>query len=170
MQSTIFDVLLGSPPSSSSGKTSPESSARDEPSTPSWEEWSAAIPPSFSQESATGPTRVWLLDPSAPLPTGSWIPSFSDHLNEGGGFSCSLLDILELGWLPTRFFQSDIACAGILRRAARRGRSMPEALAQALEAVAGDLTNLTDEELAAREAAAGLTEEDWDEGTLFSEA
>jgi DNA-binding NarL/FixJ family response regulator len=35
--------------------------------------------------------------------------------------------------LPTRFFLSSTACAGILRRAAKRGRVLPEALARALE-------------------------------------
>ena len=46
----------------------------------------------------------------------------------------SLSDILETGALPQRFFLSRAACAGILRRAAKRGTTFPEALRLALEA------------------------------------
>lgn len=45
----------------------------------------------------------------------------------------SLLDILETGDLPQRFFLSPTACAGILRRAEKRGRTLPKALREALE-------------------------------------
>ncbi len=49
---------------------------------------------------------------------------------------CSLSDILETGALPQRFFLSQKACAGILRRAEKRGKQLPEALKLALQAVA----------------------------------
>jgi len=49
---------------------------------------------------------------------------------------CSLSDILETGDLPQRFYLSQTACRGILRRAARRGKALPEPLSQALGAVA----------------------------------
>jgi hypothetical protein len=48
---------------------------------------------------------------------------------------CSLSDTLEIGDLPQRFFLSPKACAGILRRAEKRGKSLPPALFQALQAV-----------------------------------
>jgi len=48
---------------------------------------------------------------------------------------CSLSAILETGDVPQRLYLSGKACAGILRRAAKRGRELPEALRQALEAV-----------------------------------
>lgn len=47
--------------------------------------------------------------------------------------ACSLSDILETGDMPQRFFLSERACAGILRRAERRGKKLPEALKLALE-------------------------------------
>ena len=50
--------------------------------------------------------------------------------------ACSLSDILETGDVPQRFFLSAKACAGILRRADKRGKKLPEALAIALETTA----------------------------------
>ena len=49
---------------------------------------------------------------------------------------CSLSDTLETGDLPQRFFLSATACQGILRRAERRGKTLPLRLAHALKAVA----------------------------------
>ena len=49
---------------------------------------------------------------------------------------CSLSDILETGDVPQRYFLSAKACAGILRRAEKRGKQLPEALHHALRAVA----------------------------------
>ncbi len=48
--------------------------------------------------------------------------------------ACSLSDILEIGDLPSRFFLSAKACAGILRRAETRRAELPPALVQALQA------------------------------------
>jgi hypothetical protein len=48
---------------------------------------------------------------------------------------CSLSDTLEIGDLPQRFFLSATACKGILRRAEKRGKLLPPALFQALQAV-----------------------------------
>jgi hypothetical protein len=45
---------------------------------------------------------------------------------------CSLSDILETGDVPQRFFLSAKACQGILRRAAKRGKTLPPSLAAAL--------------------------------------
>ena len=42
-----------------------------------------------------------------------------------GASACSLSDILETGEIPQRYFLSPRACAGIVRRAARRGRPAP---------------------------------------------
>jgi hypothetical protein len=44
---------------------------------------------------------------------------------------------LETGELPPRFSLSAKACAGILRRAQRRGKDLPTMLRQALKQVAG---------------------------------
>jgi hypothetical protein len=53
------------------------------------------------------------------------------------GAVCSLSDILETGDVPRRFFLTAKACAGILRRADKRGKELPEALRLALQSVAG---------------------------------
>lgn len=52
------------------------------------------------------------------------------------GSVCSLSDILETGDVPQRFFLSRKACAGILRRAAKRGKTLPPQLQRALEGAA----------------------------------
>ena len=49
---------------------------------------------------------------------------------------CSLSSILETGPVDRRFFLSQKACAGILRRAEKRGKSLPDALLRALTQVA----------------------------------
>jgi hypothetical protein len=49
---------------------------------------------------------------------------------------CSLSDILETGDVPQRYYLSAKACAGILRRAVKRGKALPQRLAHALQAVA----------------------------------
>jgi hypothetical protein len=48
-----------------------------------------------------------------------------------------LSDVLETGPLPQRFYLSQKACAGILRRAEKRGKELPLMLRDALQAVAG---------------------------------
>src|ERR1700721_3679386 len=52
------------------------------------------------------------------------------------GVASSLSDILETGELPQRYYLSGTACRGILRRAEKRGKELPEALRSALLAVA----------------------------------
>lgn len=98
---------------------------------------------------------MWLLDPSAWPHGGQKTPSTSEYPNEGGGSSCSLVEVLELGRLPTRFFLSSTACAGIMRRAEKRGRVLPAALAAALADRAGPLLALSVEELEKLEAQEG---------------
>src|SRR3990167_10395525 len=51
--------------------------------------------------------------------------------------ACSLSAILETGDVPRRYFLSPKACAGILRRAAKRGKELPIQLHRALEQAAG---------------------------------
>ena len=52
----------------------------------------------------------------------------------------SLSDILETGDIQQRFFLSPAACDGILRRAGKRGRTLPKPLQDALEQVARTIT------------------------------
>src|SRR3546814_17790590 len=49
-----------------------------------------------------------------------------------GAVASSLSDILETGDLPQRYFLSANACSGILRRAEKRGKTLPLALSRAL--------------------------------------
>ena len=79
------------------------------------------------------PTAFWTLSLCEWTATG--VPSRSD------GTVCSLLDILETGDVPRRYYLSAKACAGILRRAEKRGRVLPAALFAALTAVATSTTS-----------------------------
>ncbi|MBS8228181.1 hypothetical protein DYI42_18295 [Vannielia litorea] len=54
-----------------------------------------------------------------------------------GAVACSLSSILETAAIPRKYFLSPTACAGILRRAEKRGKELPPALREALVAVAG---------------------------------
>jgi hypothetical protein len=56
-------------------------------------------------------------------------------LNDDG--VCSLSDILETGDVPRQYYLSAKACKGILRRADKRGKELPQQLVRALQAVAG---------------------------------
>ena len=75
-------------------------------------------------------------------PTACWTLSGSEHNSthapsrSAEGVS-SLSDVLETQPLPQRYCLSSKACLGILKRAERRGKKLPEMLRQALEAVAG---------------------------------
>ena len=136
MQLTIFDAMMT--PHGSSGRTYPACSApATTPSAPSWRDWQAAMPPSSTQ--GAGQTLVWLLDPAASSHGACWMPNTSEWPNAADVSLCSLADVLhraEDGLLPTRFFLSPKAAAGILRRSERRGKALPETLQAALESVA----------------------------------
>jgi len=68
-----------------------------------------------------------------------WIADGSEWRN--GAAVCSLSDILEECPDP-KFSLSAKACSGILRRAAKRGRSLPRPLLEALSAGAGWTTTV----------------------------
>ena len=70
----------------------------------------------------------WTLNTSAW--THTLVPSHSS------GNVCSLSDILETGDHLQRYYLSQKACAGILRRAERRGKQLPPPLRAILEHVA----------------------------------
>ena len=48
---------------------------------------------------------------------------------------CSLSDTLETGDVPQKYYLSQKACAGILRRAEKRGKELPSMLKEALARV-----------------------------------
>ena len=111
--SSISAYLTAYGPVGASGKTSPVSCHRQEdgilvPSSGRWQ-----------NSGISSPTESWTLS------TSEW-PS--------DAVVCSLSDTLETGPVPQRYFLSATACSGILRRAAKRGRELPEMLKAALEA------------------------------------
>lgn len=67
-----------------------------------------------------------------------WIHNSSEF--PSGAAVCSLSDILETCDVPQKFFLSATACRGILRRAEKRGRTLPGRLHEALLAAATDTT------------------------------
>src|SRR3990167_3068266 len=74
------------------------------------------------------------------LSSGSlWMRNTAEHLStlepshKDEGVS-SLSEILETGKVESRYFLSRKACAGILRRAEKRGKKLPEQLHKALVA------------------------------------
>ena len=84
------------------------------------------ISPSFSRR---WPTSGFMTSPGE-----CWTADTSECPSGGGVFS-SLPDVLE-ATVPNRFFLSPKAAAGILRRARKRGRDLPEPLESALTALA----------------------------------
>lgn len=83
------------------------------------------ISPSYS--------RRWPSSGFTTSPGECWIADTSECPNEGA-VSSSLPDVLEDD-VPQRFYLSPRAAAGILRRAEKRGRELPSALAKALSAL-----------------------------------
>jgi len=70
-------------------------------------------------------------------PIESWTRSGSEWPSAAG--VCSLSHVLQATQdVPQRFFLSPKACAGILRRAEKRGKVLPPMLERALRQVAGN--------------------------------
>ena len=99
-----------------------------------WERWRARTPHSFQREDSAGVTRVWLMDPGDASRGDCSTPNISAWPNDAS--VCSLSDVLVTGKIPQKYFLSPKACAGILRRAEKRGKELPPALKAALVAVA----------------------------------
>jgi hypothetical protein len=70
--------------------------------------------------------------------TGFW--TFSSSALPNDADVSSLSDILEAGTVQRKYFLSPKACAGILRRAKKRGRALPRPLLEALEQAARTTT------------------------------
>jgi hypothetical protein len=75
------------------------------------------------------------------LSTSEWTALPAQFRSDDG--VCSLSDVLETGDVPQRYFLSAKACAGILRRAEKRGKQLPEQLHAALLAVSEQMTRQT---------------------------
>ena len=84
-----------------------------------------------------------ILEPSSGRWANSGMGSPTEFLTLNGMESpsvavvCSLSATLETGDVPQRYFLSQKACLGILRRAEKRGKELPAQLRQALQAAAG---------------------------------
>lgn len=78
------------------------------------------------------------MDPNGEQRGESWMPNTSAWPNDAS--VCSLSQVLTISRIPQKYFLSGKACAGILRRAERRGKELPIQLRQALRAVAGELS------------------------------
>ena len=75
-------------------------------------------------------------------PSGSWTLNGSEW--PSAVVVCSLSDTLETQAVPQRFYLSQKACAGILRRAEKRGKKLPELLERALVEVSERKTQTLD--------------------------
>lgn len=80
----------------------------------------------------SGRTRVLLLDPKGQSAGGSEMPNISTWPNDA--VVSSLSQVLVRGSIPQQYFLSSTACAGILRRAEKRRKTLPEPLMRALQA------------------------------------
>ena len=90
--------------------------------------------PCVRHSTESGPVQVWLPGQGHGQLGGFSTLNISEWPNDAA--VCSLSQILETGPIPQRFFLSAKACQGILRRAEKRGKELPEMLKRALEAVA----------------------------------
>ena len=135
MQLMLFDFNEESLPLSCSGKTSPESlTPPTMRSAAFWQDWPVRAF-HYSRQGESGQTQVLCMVPKEQSRGGSRMPNISEWPNDAA--VCSLSQVLETGSIPQRFFLSSTACAGILRRAEKRGKELPTALRDALRAVAG---------------------------------
>ena len=138
-----------------SPKTSPDGSQpRTTPSDATWERLWERIPHSRHPQEGGGEVRVLSMDRSSAR-RGESSTLRASCRREDGAFLWSrqgwvvgeipsacfsrpkprLSDILEKGPVEDRYFLSAKAAEGILRRAERRGKDLPETLRRALEAV-----------------------------------
>ena len=103
------------------GKTSPE-----------------PCPPTSEPTSSRSSTK-WLTSGRVSLSGLCWTRNISESPSDDGASFSSLSLILQPPTdVPTRYYLSAKAAEGILRRAERRGKTLPEALRQALMQVASN--------------------------------
>lgn len=109
-------------PDGSAGKTSPVRCL------PTADGLSLPSSGGFKNSGMASPGGCWTLS------TSEWTASLEPSLSDAG--VSSLSDILqETSDVPPQFFLSPKACAGIVRRAAGRGKILPEPLGEALRQV-----------------------------------
>lgn len=131
--STLFDALEAS--GELFGKTCPESSQpKTTPSAVCWADLSEAIIPCLDLAGEHGQNRVWL--PGLGHGSLGGFSTLNISASPNNVRASSLSQVLWKGAIPLRYFLSAEACAGILRRAAKRGKKLLAPLRLALETVA----------------------------------
>ncbi len=137
MQLTLEGLETPSHQPSSFGKTSLEFSApRTTPSVAFLLDSQEKMIQS-SRQGTNGQTQALFLAPKEQSRGAFLMPNISEWPNDAA--VCSLSQVLETDSIPQRFFLSGTACAGILRRAEKRGKALPKALERALRSVAEEL-------------------------------
>lgn len=97
--------------------------------------------PDLFDDSAWQPFSGRFGNSGTTAPGGFWTLNTSESRSAADGYSaCSLAEVL-LPDAPPKYWLSPKAAAGILRRAEKRGRELPEPLALALRALAGGTTS-----------------------------
>ncbi len=131
--STPCELPTGQTPDGYSSKTSPACSAATAGETllPWLEKWLGA---SLTYRETAGEMPALLSAQVGSLNGQLWMRNITDWHKDAS--VCSLSGILETGPIDPRYFLSPTACKGILRRADKRGKLLPEPLALALRAVA----------------------------------
>jgi len=114
------------------GKMSPESclprtTLLDVSSALWWEQTN----PSFHQKEENGLTQVWLVDPKDEQSGVFSMHNTSESPNDAA--ESLLSDVLMGELIHRKYFLSPKACTGILRRAEKRGKKLPEMLERALK-------------------------------------
>ena len=102
------------------------------PSDVSWQELSEQMIPWLHLTAQDGQVQVWLPGHGHGLRGGFSTVAISECPNDAA--VSTLSQILETGRIPQRFFLSREAKDGVLRRAEKRGKELPEQLARALKA------------------------------------
>ena len=134
-QMTIFDFLG---PDSGAGKMSPEPSAPTTEKTSGsslsqWRGWSRKMPLYLSLRK-DGHTPEWSMVTDGRLPGEQWMLNSTESPRDAE--ESFLSQILE-DTVPEKYFLSERACLGIIRRSLKRGKTLPEVLQTALIRQAG---------------------------------
>ena len=136
---TLCDWLMKRAVNTSSGKTFPAYSVPtgEEISLPFYP-CSADTPSTFRKTDGSQAESSRTADLTAMASRGEcWtrnlpeFPAFRSPYPNADGV-CSLSDVLETGNVPPQYYLSPTACRGILHRASKRGKSLPEILEKAL--------------------------------------
>lgn len=84
----------------------------------------------WNHQGKSGRTQVVCLDPAAASRGGYLTHNISASPNDDA--ACFLWQVVVMDSIPPRYFLSRKACTGILRRADKRGKSLPALLVLAL--------------------------------------